>query len=544
MSFCVNCGTEIKRSSAKFCPKCGCKLDEPDEDTRSVASVTTSNIQNKIEIPKTMEIGKTEELGEEESPSPNMYDLGVKLENAVEKILRAEGYSTQKRQRLEGEKGTSEIDIVATRIYNGRKEIIAVECKNHNAPISVKEIRDFDSKLKDLNIKNGLFAVHPDFSSDASQWGENAGLMLWNWDIVREKIAEIEIGRLGHNEQTKLDCYLPLKIDFEKAVALKIQNKDNVVIESAKLIWKPFYKIIFHLKYTRTLPNKEKRFIEDSGFYVVDGISGEIIKQSETMKNVINQLFGQSEDTSLQIKENDIVLKELEQAPEENLTLGNSFEYKIIPLNPSLNKEKALKRVTVRIVKVNTETVNYSLKNDDLFDDPREFTMTPSEKDIRIDKTELIYVPRWEIEFDSKDYKYHRKICGNSGKILSDTIAHCPDDSFISNANIAVCDVCGKALCEDHIFKCPVCKKWHCKSHGVQCTVCKQRYCPEHAEFRCVECKGIICNACILKCPICGEIHCKSHMTKCSKCNKIVCVSCTRKEGNFLLKKSVCKECQ
>jgi hypothetical protein len=155
----------------------------------------------------------------------NAYELGKKLEDAVVKILKAERYQTAQRQRLFGEKGTSEIDIVATRTTKGgyRDEII-VECKNFSSPVPVKEVRDFESKLRDLGKKNGLFAAIPDFSRDAEEWAQNAGLRLWNWNDIKEKIAALEIGRLGTQEkQARIDV-LPLKVTYEKATNLTFQN--------------------------------------------------------------------------------------------------------------------------------------------------------------------------------------------------------------------------------------------------------------------------------------------------------------------------------
>jgi chaperonin cofactor prefoldin len=340
---------------------------------------------------------------------------------------------------------------------------------------------------------------------------------------------------------------LPLKIDFTRATTLKLDNKEKITTENAKLIWKPFYKIAFDLKYTRTLPNKERKSIEDSGFYVVDGMSGDILKQSEGLKNTINKIFGQSEDVSRQIKENDIILNDLEQEPEDQVSLDASSEYKTIPLMPAVKEEKALKKVLDQIVKINTETVGYSLKRDGLFDEPREYVMIPSIRDIRVKKVELVFIPRWDIEFESKEYKYYRKLSGNSGKLIYDTITYCTDHlltGFFDQKNIAVCDTCGIVLCKEHIYKCPVCKVWHCENHSVQCKSCNNRFCPDHITAHCSECKSAVCEECVLRCPTCGETHCKTHMTKCSKCNKVVCVSCTRKEGNFLIKKTICKECR
>lgn len=45
------------------------------------------------------------------------HELGVKLENFIERILQAQGYTTKCRVRLQGKSGaTGEIDIVAKKM--------------------------------------------------------------------------------------------------------------------------------------------------------------------------------------------------------------------------------------------------------------------------------------------------------------------------------------------------------------------------------------------------------------------------------------------
>jgi hypothetical protein len=550
MSFCVKCGTKSIDESAKFCHKCGASLvhenDEPIvSDNIGVAGLET--------IPKDQAKATQPDIDESlqsEQRRSRAYELGVALEDAVEDILKAEGYSTEKRQRLSGKKGTSEIDIIATKVRKGNKEVIAVECKNYSSPVPVKEVRDFIGKLEDLDIKNGLFAARPDFSSEAAQWGQNHGLQLWSEDVLKEKYFEINIGRLGTKEPGKLKYYLPLKVGYDEAVDLKFENKEKVEIESAKLIWKPFYKLSFRLKCTRTDPIRQKHIIEDSGYYIVDALSGTIPEHSDFIKNVLNQFIGQTKEVSHQIKEIDILLKELEQKPDSDLNLEQAHEYKTIIHKPLVTEEKATRIALNGIVEDNTQTVYYKFKKDedDLFAPDREFTIAPSAKDIRILSIELVHVPKWELEFKSKEFKYIKKITGNTGAIIYDTVTNCNKHwltLFANKKNVAICDVCGEALCKEHIWKCPTCGSWRCETHSLACTSCQKSYCPEHILNKCAKCHNAICELCSFKCPICGDTYCKKHITKCSKCARIVCISCTRKEGGILSigQKVYCKNC-
>jgi len=550
MSFCVKCGTKAIDESAKFCHKCGASLVHENDEPIVSDNIVGAGLET---IPKEQSKATQDDIDESlqsEQRRSRAYELGIALEDVVEEILKAEGYSTKRRTKLPGKKGTSEIDIIATKMRKGNREIIAVECKNYSSPVPVKEVRDFIGKLQDLDIKNGLFAARPDFSSEAAQWGQNWGLELWSEDVLKEKYFEINIGRLGTKEPGKLKYYLPLKVGYDEAVNLNFENKEKVEIESAKLIWKPFYKLSFRLKCIRTDPTRQKHTIEDSGYYIVDALSGTIPEYSDSIKNVVNKFLGQSEEASHQIKEADILLKELEQEPDSDLNLEQAHEYKTIIPKPLVTKEKATRIVLNGIVRDNTQTVYYKFKKDedDLFAPDREFTIAPSPNDIRILGIELIHVPKWELEFRSKEFRYIKKITGNTGAIIYDTVTNCNKHwftLFANKKNVAVCDVCGEALCKEHVWKCQKCDSWRCETHSIACTSCQKSYCPEHIPNKCAKCDNAVCDSCSFKCPICGDTYCKKHITKCSKCARIVCISCTRKEGGILSigQKVYCKNC-
>ena len=183
-----------------------------------------------------------------------------------------------------------------------------------------------------------------------------------------------------------------------------------------------------------------------------------------------------------------------------------------------------------------------------MFAPDREFTIAPSPNDIRILGIELIHVPKWELEFRSKEFRYIKKITGNTGAIIYDTVTNCNKHwftLFANKKNVAVCDVCGEALCKEHVWKCQKCDSWRCETHSIACTSCQKSYCPEHIPNKCAKCDNAVCDSCSFKCPICGDTYCKKHITKCSKCARIVCISCTRKEGGILSigQKVYCKNC-
>ena len=85
MKFCSECGSELLVGPTKFCHNCGAKFGY------------TINDSERREIEQ-----------------PNIYSLGVKLEQMVEQILKTKGFSIESRLKLTGESAaTHEIDVLA-----------------------------------------------------------------------------------------------------------------------------------------------------------------------------------------------------------------------------------------------------------------------------------------------------------------------------------------------------------------------------------------------------------------------------------------------
>ena len=557
MSFCTICGTKAFDESAKFCHKCGAPLviegkEDKDKDAvnKDAVSIETRVISDNEDEETIADESSVVSIVESEQRGSSAYELGTRHEETVAKILKDMGYSTELRKKLPGKSGNlREIDIIATKAGKGYRNELLVECKNYTSPVSIEKVGYFWSKLQDLGKKNGLFVAEPRFSDEAINYGQERGLLLWDRQYIIENLYYIDIGRSGtKRELSKIRYYLPLNVDYDKATNLSLANKENVVIENIKLIWKPFYKASFKIKCTRIDPRKKKRTIEDSGSLTIDGLSASVIQQSDSIKNAFKKMLGQSEEDSQKIKENDIFLRELEQTPDTGFPSEQSGAYSIEVHPPKENEEQVKKRLINYVLK-NQYIEYYKLKKDEgnILADERPFKITPHLKEIKTN-IRLIYIPKWEMDFQSKEYVYTRKMTGNSGAILYDTITHCNKHwnvGFGKKQNIAVCDVCGEIACKEHIWKCSTCGSWRCEHHSIKCINCQKMYCPEHIPTKCKECENAVCNSCAVKCILCGEFHCQKHMTKCSKCQKIICVSCTRKEGGILSfgQKVICKNC-
>ena len=117
----------------------------------------------------------------------------------------------------------------------------------------------------------------------------------------------------------------------------------------------------------------------------------------------------------------------------------------------------------------------------------------------------FFYIPKWNISFATKDVDYSRELYACSGSIIEDTIAFCPEHTslgrikFVTKINVAVCEDCGQAFCEEHIKQCPMCGKWLCLDHGIECEACGRLFCSEHISIYCNICGKPLCDSCAIQ---------------------------------------------
>jgi hypothetical protein len=151
MKFCSECGSELLVGPTKFCHNCGANLWYAINDSE----------RREIE-------------------PPNIYSLGVKLEQMVEQILKTKGFSTERRLKLTGESGaTHEIDVLAKR----ETDVLAVECKNYceARSVGIKELRDFQSKIQDLpQINHAMFITNIKFTSGVEDFARHNECIIFD----------------------------------------------------------------------------------------------------------------------------------------------------------------------------------------------------------------------------------------------------------------------------------------------------------------------------------------------------------------------------
>lgn len=536
MKFCPECGTKLE-GMPKFCPECGTKFGEnAKEEIQSANVVSESSPIDVLPQPK---------------PADSAYDLGVRLEEIVEHIFKADGYTTQRRQRLPGVKGYhNEIDIVAIR----GKDQVAIECKNFSQPVGISQVRDFAEKILDLGPGwRGIFIGYNDFTEDATQFAESRNIEQIGHDEVMEKWFALSVGRWGkQGEKLVIEQALPVNIDYIAATSLDLANKEKVAINDVRLVYHPYVRYNYHFKRVFTDPSKERHKFDDRGTVVIDLLDNSILNKP-TVKNVegLAQRVTQtlSSKGRLENARRSAIFDEvIKNIPKNEIPLSISEDYRVSKLAVDYSKRDVNRIALDYIINKNSERISYVVGSRSAFPDWRNIDFVPDRKDISIDNGEVVSVPKWEIHFNAMGTIYSREILACSGKRLEDTIAYCPHHFKLGlfevrQKNFAVCEKCGTAFCKEHGRVCEVCKMHLCENHAIICTSCKMAFCEDHISKKCEICGGFVCDECIRTCPVCGKKVGKDHLVKCDVCGKEVCSSCISVTG-LIKKKRTCTKCQ
>lgn len=478
------------------------------------------------------------------------YELGVKFEECVEKILAARGYKTQRRVRVKGKKQVAhEIDVLARK----GKRVIIVECKNWKAPVGKEVVMKLESVLRDLGAGYvGIIASYAGFTSDARAFAERSGIRLWERDYLVEEYFKVEVGRVecaSLGRPVKVENALPLKVDFWSAAETNLKNQDKIKIRGV-LSFHPYYVVsyVFHGKFKDPVGNRYT--FDDEGEVFVDALDGSVLNPvfpaglGEAVIQKLTRVI--SREKRERDKRIEMLMDEIDEGLDSvsnySVEVGENYEVEKLPAH--VNKQACVKAAKDYIIEVNTEEITYTVDEEEgLFSETETVTYVPKARDIKIRRVALVYVPKWKISYDAFGRVYSREVFAFSGEVLEDSIRFCPKHFKLRRREtVAVCEVCGVALCSDHIFQCPICGKWLCEEHGVFCGSCDRIFCEEHNLETCELCGEPVCDDCRRVCRICGVVCGVKHMRVCSVCGEEACEKCTVTKG-FIRRKTVCRNC-
>ncbi|MDD1676100.1 MAG: restriction endonuclease [Methanomicrobiales archaeon] len=530
---CPVCGAHLELEKPKFCPECGSRLSPQPEiqvDRPEPAPIQPDQVEKSI-------------------PGSDACSIGAKLEDVVAEIFQKDGYATQRRVTITGRGNyPGEIDIVAER--NGEK--IAIECKNLTKTVGIMEVRDFAQKLEELGPGwRGVFIACNDLTPEADDFAASRNIEVLDPGEIKEKWFALSMGRTGlPGETIRLEYALPVVVDYETVTFLNLVNKDKVQVRDAKLVFHPYYRVRYTYHATINDPAMNVHTFDDKGIVILDALDGKILNPpvvgktkaiGKALKNIVSSV-AHEENTRFQK-----LLQEIcKETPVREYTITIGKDYRIVRLMAETTPGDAEKFALDYIVEKNIHSVEFEVNGLAGRKETKKREFVPRREDITC-TTDAVLVPKWTVHFDVLGFVYTREAFACSGELLEDTLENCPLHAKFGSLAVkkktgAVCEVCGRAYCREHILSCSSCGKWLCENHAVSCSACGRDFCSRHTPMICPLCSKPLCGGCVTACPGCGRTIGANHLIACEECGQKFCPDCLIKEG-VIRKKRICRNC-
>ena len=269
---CPQCGNKVERK-LKFCHNCGFNLSAASSGKRSSQKVSRPGEPGLAQDPASElpdepidtpdDLDNQDDVDEQDADTSQRYPpkidirvMGKKLETVLEQIFKAEGYLTQKKQKISSTSGYyHEIDILAVR----DNDKIAVECKNYLSPVGVEKIRAFSEKVRDLgNQWRGVFASYTTFTPDALECAKERHIELLSQDDIKERLYTALTSRAAiQGDKIYIEDALPVNTDYLKVTSLPLKNKDKITVNRARLVFHPY--MLYHYEIKKAWYRKKPR---------------------------------------------------------------------------------------------------------------------------------------------------------------------------------------------------------------------------------------------------------------------------------------------
>ena len=237
---------------------------------------------------------------------------------------------------------------------------------------------------------------------------------------------------------------------------IMLKNKNNVGIARRDLIFHPYYIIQFTLREQFKTPDRQIHSVFNSGKYVADGLTGNMLYLSDDDDD---KFYDKTQETKQVV--DDLVNIE----PHKTVEIQKIDNFNVMVHQASMSNHDVEFTARTKIAEDNMADIPYSVRKSRDEEVEKEFTYVPSHNAIKL-QSKIVYVPKLEIVFDSKEYNYIRRILSASDITLIDEISECKH-MLRKKHTFAVCEECGIAKCEDDIFVDgqDLC---YCKDHAPQ----------------------------------------------------------------------------
>jgi len=447
MKFCPNCGKPLLTANPKFCHECGTNLEvsEPRPEHAIITVPRPEQPQMHVDA---------------EQRQMNAYELGKHFEEKIATIFENEGYTVGIRKKVPTKStAVCEFDILLERGQTLR----AVECKNYQSlkTVGIHELHEFKSKLLDSGIYSGIFVTSTGYSEDAetlASQSTDTHIDLWDRKEVMERLLSTATGRGQFASDEHM--VLPLATTFATASNIPLKNRHVVHMFNPKLIYHPYIQVGYRLQARRKDKTGKTHHFGDSGTYFVDGLDGDIINRDWSIATSIGSLLKRKEDR-LASREDKMVVEDLRSIPPVTKAILSPSEYKTIVEKPSYTIEEAAETVRDYVIKKNTKDVSYEMKIKGELE-TRTLHFTPEASEISISSTKLVHTPQWNIDFEAGRSVLSRRILASSNRTLVDGLATCSKCTMLKKPSVAVCEECGRPLCEKHSYNEG---RWLCLDH-------------------------------------------------------------------------------
>ena len=222
------------------------------------------------------------------------------------------------------------------------------------------------------------------------------------------------------------------------------------------LAFHPYYIIQFTLREQFKTPDRQIHSVFKSGKYVADGLTGDVLYGSDDDDDVFH-------DESPETKQ--IVEDLMSIEPRKTVEIQKIENSNVVVHEASMSNHDVEFTARTKIAEDNINTIPYSVRKSRDEEVEKEFTYVPNHNAIKL-QSKVVYVPKLEIVFESKEYNYTRRILPASDITLTDEISECKH-MLRKKHTFAVCEECGIAKCENDIFVDGQ-NLCYCKDHAPQ----------------------------------------------------------------------------
>ena len=312
--------------------------------------------------------------------------------------------------------------------------------------------------------------------------------------------------------------YAQRSVNYQNEPPSYLTNR-NFKPSHSVLVLKPFLVIEYSLhveaREPRTQILLEERNVADIA--VVDASTGERADEGTLIFDQLEKYRHHSESQQ-KIQETDFSVEQVE---------------------PRINISEIIKIIRDDIVSQNEIRTKYTDTNQQ----SRQIIVRPKPGDIRMPRTDIIYVPIWTVTFQLGNKSYNRTYFAYDDTTITDDMEHC---TLCKNHTTAICTECYSTICKTHMNECSKCDAILCESNANICIECNSAFCSKHKpEHACIVCTLILCEKCDkTTCSECKHSVCSKHSKSCVECSNIICETHVISKSFALVPKKFCSnEC-